>query len=164
MKTDYNENAKKFLQDFNLLLNIKEAIPQKSPIWAKDGKHGVNYWVTISENKTGGKSYSFDFWGSIADKENNFRGFAKRPTAYDVLACLNTYDENVTFEDFCSSYGYDNDSRTAEKTFKAVTIQIEGLKQILSSKAIKKLNVYLGKHRFERFIIGGSHPAIGGHS
>jgi hypothetical protein len=137
---DYKEQAENFLKKFNLLLNIREAVPQKSPIWAKDGKHGINYWVTLSENKTGGKSYSFDFWGSIADKENNWRGFAKYPNAYDVLACLNTYDKNVSFGDFCLSYGYNEDSITADKTYKAVMLQIEGLENVLSKEAIEALN------------------------
>jgi len=137
---DYKEQAKNFLKKFNLLLNIREAVPQKSPIWAKDGNHGINYWVTLSENKTGGKSFSFDFWGSIADKENNGRGFAKRPSAYDILACLNTYDKDVSFGDFCLSYGYDEDSITAEKTYKAVMLQIEGLENVLSKEAIEALN------------------------
>lgn len=43
----------------------------------------------------------------------------KAPTAYDVLACLQKYDVG-TFEQFCSEFGYDTDSRTAEKTYHAV--------------------------------------------
>ena len=41
------------------------------------------------------------------------------PTAYDVLVCLTKYDVG-TFEDFCSEFGYDTDSRSAKKTYKAV--------------------------------------------
>ena len=41
------------------------------------------------------------------------------PTAYDVLACLQKYDVG-TFENFCSEFGYDTDSKRAEKTYKAV--------------------------------------------
>lgn len=43
----------------------------------------------------------------------------KAPTAYDVLACLTKYDPG-TFEDFCSEFGYDTDSKRAEKTYNAV--------------------------------------------
>lgn len=138
---DYEKQAKDFLAKYNLILDIKTATPQKSPLWAKDEEnHGINYWITLKENKTGGKSYSFDFWDSIANKENNWRGFAKYPTRYDILACLNTFDDGLSFDDFCYSYGYDNDSITAEKTFKAVKIQIEGLKSLLNEKALSDLN------------------------
>ena len=41
------------------------------------------------------------------------------PTPYDVLACLTKYEVG-TFEDFCGDFGYDTDSRTAKKTYKAV--------------------------------------------
>ena len=41
------------------------------------------------------------------------------PTVYDVLCCLTKYDPG-TFADFCSEFGYDTDSRKAEKTYKAV--------------------------------------------
>ena len=44
---------------------------------------------------------------------------AKKPTAYDVLACLQKYDPE-TFEDFCDNFGYDIDSRSALKIYLAV--------------------------------------------
>ena len=43
----------------------------------------------------------------------------EEPSLYDVLACLTTYDPG-TFEDFCSDFGYDTDSRKAEKIYNAV--------------------------------------------
>jgi hypothetical protein len=43
----------------------------------------------------------------------------KVPTAYDVLANLITTNPG-SFEDFCSEYGYDVDSRKAEKTYNNV--------------------------------------------
>ena len=39
---------------------------------------------------------------------------------YDILSCLEKY-ENANFDDFCSNYGYDNDSIKALKTYKAVS-------------------------------------------
>ena len=41
------------------------------------------------------------------------------PRAYDILACITKYDPG-TFEDFCSEFGHDQDSRSARKTWKAV--------------------------------------------
>lgn len=52
----------------------------------------------------------------------------KAPTAYDLLACI-TKNDPGTFEDFCSEFGYDEDSRRAEKTYKAV---VDEYKQVIS--------------------------------
>ena len=139
METNYKQQAKDFLTKNNLTLNIRQAVPQKAPLWQKGNEnHGVNYYCTLS-NKDG-KHYAFDFWGSIKDKENDFRGFAKAPTVYDILACLDTYNDGYTFEDFCTYYGYDTDSITAEKTYKAVQYQTEKLKEILTKEQQDELN------------------------
>lgn len=60
----------------------------------------------------GRKSYTFTFGQSIANG-------SKEPTMYDVLACFTKYDVG-SFEDFCGEFGYSNDSRTAERIYKAV--------------------------------------------
>lgn len=62
----------------------------------------------------------------------------KEPMAYDVLASLTTYDPD-TFEEFCSSYGYDTDSRKAEKTYKAVVEEWKNIKILFSDEEILKL-------------------------
>lgn len=59
-----------------------------------------------------GKSYTFEFGQSIANG-------AEEPDMYSVLACL-TKSDPEDFEWFCKNYGYDTDSRTAERTYKAV--------------------------------------------
>ena len=59
-----------------------------------------------------GKSYTFKFGQSIA-------AGSTPPTMYDVLACLTKSDPG-SFEDFCDEFGYDTDSRRAEKTYKAM--------------------------------------------
>lgn len=190
----YNEQAKQFLKDTNTTLEIVKAPEQKSPIWAKDGKHGINYIVTLS-NKN--HTYTFDFWGSIADKEKlelakeaRQRGIyspewfeikywcnkqasatvptiiknnsiAKdshkeavslmvlkniietveiliKPTEYDILACLSPLYED-TLEDFCSSFGYDPDSRTAEKIFNNCIEQDRKLRKLFTHEQLEKL-------------------------
>lgn len=133
---EYLKKAKDFLNKYNLSLIIKEAIPQKKPLWVSDRKtedYGINYWVSLKNKE--GISYNFDFWGSIKDKYAN-----SKPNTYDVLACIDTFSDGETFDDFCNSYGYDTDSILAEKTYKAVMKQIEGLKKVLSTEAIEDLN------------------------
>lgn len=57
------------------------------------------------------------------------------PTVEDVLDCLASdaagYGDTETFEDWAAEYGYDTDSRSAEKTFRAVKRQSEQLKRFL---------------------------------
>ena len=133
---EYLKQANDFLNEYSLYLIIREAMSQKKPLWVSDRKtedYGINYWVTLRNKE--GETYTFDFWGSVKDKNDN-----KKPNAYDVLACIDTFSDGETFKDFCNSYGYDTDSILAEKTYKAVMKQIEGLKKVLSSKAIEKLN------------------------
>lgn len=60
------------------------------------------------------------------------------PTAYDVLTCLQKYGVG-TFEDFCSEFGYDEDSRTAEKTYKAVVKEYDNVCKIWTDEEIEEL-------------------------
>ena len=48
------------------------------------------------------------------------------PTPYEVLAALTKYMP-IDFEDFCSNYGYDTDSRKAEKIYNAVVDEVKNL-------------------------------------
>jgi hypothetical protein len=56
---------------------------------------------------------------SFSHRGSTVRRCKKQPSLYDILACITKYDPK-TFEDFCSSYGYDTDSRKAEETYFAV--------------------------------------------
>lgn len=48
-------------------MEVVEAVPQKMPLWCKEGaKHGIQYAVTL---KNARYSYTFDFWGSINDRD-----------------------------------------------------------------------------------------------
>ncbi len=53
----------------------------------------------------------------------------KPPTAYDVLACL-TKNDPGSFDDFCSEFGYSNDSIKALSTYKAVVSEWKKVKRI----------------------------------
>ena len=57
----------------------------------------------------------------------------KSPTVQEVLNCLASDSAGVEesgFEDWCNEYGYDNDSRTAERIFKACQSYVAKLKII----------------------------------
>ena len=72
-----------------------------------------NHKVTVTHN---GQKFSFDFWGSIANPEisnDQENVFALYCALSDGLSAENDFNE------FCSEFGYDNDSRTAERIYKA---------------------------------------------
>ena len=60
------------------------------------------------------------------------------PNEYDVLACLQKYDVG-TFEDFCSEFGYDEDSRTAERIYIAVIKEYKDLTRIFTEEQMEEL-------------------------
>jgi hypothetical protein len=66
------------------------------------------------------------------------------PTCEEVLGCVandvHGFENADSFEDWCSMYGYDTDSRRAEKTYKAVERQATALARVLNdSDAYKTL-------------------------
>jgi hypothetical protein len=78
------------------------------------------------------KQYTFNFGQSIAQGSNE-------PTMYDVLTCLQKYDVG-TFEDFCGDFGYDNDSRRAEKIYKAVCKEYQGMQRLFTESELNLLS------------------------
>lgn len=65
------------------------------------------------------------------------------PQAEDVLDCLASDSVGVEnardFKDWCADYGYDPDSRKAERTFRVCRLQAAKLKQFLGDAAYKNL-------------------------
>lgn len=65
------------------------------------------------------------------------------PTASEVLDCLASDAAGVAnsngFADWCREYGYDTDSRTAEKIFNTYTRQASRLKAFLGAEYFKTL-------------------------
>lgn len=65
----------------------------------------------------------------------------REPELAEVLSCLfldaSGYDNANGFEDWCSEYGYDTDSRKAERTYRAVERQAKQLRSILGDDYAK---------------------------
>lgn len=78
--------------------------------------------------------FNYDFGNIVGDKI--IRPIA--PTLYDVLACLQKYDVG-TFEDFCNEFGYDTDSRTAKKTYKAVVKEYDKMCSLFNNEELEVL-------------------------
>ncbi len=71
-----------------------------------------------------GRQYSFDYWQGT--------GISRDPDAAGCLESLLS-DSTVSdsFEDFCGEFGYDTDSRKAEKTHKACLKVRENMERLL---------------------------------
>jgi hypothetical protein len=126
---NYQKQANKFAKKTGLKLSILES-DYKSH-FAEDKKSGVYRWVFKCRLSVGKKSYTFDFGQSIANG-------GEEPNLYDILSCLEKYGYE-DFEDFCSNLGYDSDSRTAEKTFKAVQREYTAICRLFTSEQIEEL-------------------------
>lgn len=153
---DYNKQANDFLLSCNVEFKAEKAVPQLTPNWAKDGKHGTHYIITLTryekaeraDRQIAGektiynfpvKSIQFSFWNSIHAKEQAERSYNKsdKPKAYDVLASI--YFPTDTFNNFCDTFGYDNDSRTAERAYNETVELNAKIESIFSSDELEKL-------------------------
>jgi hypothetical protein len=99
-------------------------------------------WI---KNVTDGKIYLTDEEFHKAQRNPDFRPNDIKlnpnfcvPTAYDVLSCLQKYDVG-TFEDFCSEFGYDTDSRRAFNTYQNVLEEYKNICMLWNEKEIAKL-------------------------
>ena len=95
---DYDEQAKKFLENTNTTLSMV-----RYPMYLKPEANwknsGVCYKVTLTRKD---QKYTFNFWDSL----DNLRKHSK-PTNYDILACLDDYvDTSISIDEFADEYGY----------------------------------------------------------
>jgi hypothetical protein len=115
---------------------------------------GDKWDITISR---GTHRLQFPFWSSIADKarrlglvRSNMMSVAAeklprpdkdhKPTAYDVLACIsNDANTPADFEEFCSDFGYDTDSRKAEDTHRRCVTFALKLRQFFTATEFEEL-------------------------
>lgn len=108
MKNEYDLQAENFAKKYNVKLSII-GDPEYRKYFAGDKDSRYVFKLRLKKNKL---SYTFSFGQSIA-------AGAEYPKLYDVLSCLTKYDPE-SFENFCSEFGCDQDSRKAERTYKAV--------------------------------------------
>lgn len=122
--------------------------------------HGHHYHVTISAKDRG--HFTIDFWNSYADEFHNWaigrlptwemnfkvRDMVKAeraksmkpetPRPYDVLTCI-TKNDPGSFEEFCSDFGYDTDSRRAEQVYFAVQKEWSKARRFFTSEELEEM-------------------------
>ena len=166
MKNEYTEQAEKFLQDANATMKIEfqgrainTAWKEKEPrnlyavtITTPRGSYTFDFWDSLHNTETtqmtveqyARKRFRMPYEDMTYSEKNKARAELARkqkearPTCYDVIACLTTYDPG-TFEDFCAEYGYDEDSRTAERIYIAVQKDFANLKRIFDPEQLEAM-------------------------
>lgn len=130
MNTDYNKQATDFL---NATSTSFQATFKKHDFYFDGDKEQRDIFRVTLKNKL--HTYRFNFGQSI----NNSTGSGgNKPTPYDVLACVTKYEAG-SFDDFCSDYGYDNDSRKAHKIYKAVLREWKNIEKLFTPEQIETL-------------------------
>ena len=97
-----------------------------------------------SENPNRGDSLNMDQWRCVLKRGHRRmtltfsmgQGFnGEPPTVSDVLLCVQSdtasIEDTKGFEDWCDNYGYDPDSRRAERIYKACERQAKALKRFM---------------------------------
>lgn len=105
--TKYEQQGKDFLDKTNTRFHTKYKEFNK---YFNEDKEPRDVWII--RFKKSNKEFSVTFGQSIVNQ-------GEIPTPYDVLTCLTKYDPG-SFEDFCNEYGYNSDSRKAEKIYHEV--------------------------------------------
>lgn len=126
---EYDEQAQKFLRIHKVKLDIKKAEIQQPAPWS-EGQSGYKYDITMTTSRG---AYRFPFWDSIHNRQTG-----KRPTAYDVLACLDVWEGSI--DEFVDEFGYAEQptSKTID-IYNAVIDQSLQLRHILPATALKFL-------------------------
>lgn len=114
--TEYDVKAKEFLKKYGAKMTISHVFDEWGGYRKGKMTDGWLYRVRIDRN---GKTWSFDFSDSVHNRLRN-----KRPTPYDVLACIEKYEPYGDVWDFANEYGYEINDRKSyketERIFKAV--------------------------------------------
>ena len=130
--SEYTEKADKFLEAHGL--KFKAVYLEHGPYSDDDEKLGVERDIWRLSLRRGNKGFSVRFGNSEADSDYG----NTPPTAYDLLACLTKYDPG-TFAEFCREFGYDEDSRRAEKTYRAVKRECASVSRFFTAGELEEL-------------------------
>lgn len=129
--SEYEIQAEEFLKKCGATLRFRFIARVSNPDWGDNLTHNC-YGVTITTplGKMKGK-----FWDSYSNTQKG-----NRPRAYDFLACMDPFATIDSFEDFCREYGYDEDSRRAEKTYRSVKREVANLRRIFTEEQLEELS------------------------
>ena len=116
---EYYTQAQEFCTKYGVVISYRYEGYRK--YFADDKEERDVYLIRIERGK---ERMEFTFGTSLVDTRNGIK-----PNPYDILCCIEKSDP-IDFENFCSEYGYDEDSRKAYSTYEAVVKQwkqVEGM-------------------------------------
>lgn len=123
------KTLEQFVKENNVKINVNYADENKN---APDWENANHYKVTL---RTHGKRLTTYF--------SQGYGISGDPKAQDVLNALALDSSGVenarSFEEWCAEYGYDTDSRKAERIYRACEKQAEKLKSFLGDDLYQEL-------------------------
>ena len=128
----FKMNMNEFVKRNNIKINVEWAERNPNMIndaWSKTANH---YKTTLKKDK---KQLTVYFsMGSALTNE---------PTAEEVIDSLamdgSVYLNNDSFENFCGEFGYDEDSRKAEKLYNTILKQAEKTEKFLGNELFNQL-------------------------
>lgn len=134
--TEYEIQANEFLRMAETKMSISRTGEVHGfPFDPSDNLWHYKYQVVLTRNH---KQYRFTFYDSNFNWQNS-----KRPSRYDVLACLEKYEVPGNVYDFASDFEYPTDSpsdlRFAKKVWKACKEQYERLLDLFGDELMDKL-------------------------
>lgn len=166
MKNEYAKQAEKFLQDAGATMKIEFQGRAINTMWKEKqprnlyavtiktprGSYTFDFWDSLHNTETTQTTVercAIRHFCRLWEDMNHYeqlqvqKELAKmqkeaRPDCYDVLACLTKYDPG-TFANFCAEYGYDEDSRTAERVYIATQNEFANLKRIFDPEQLEAM-------------------------
>ena len=129
MTSEYQLQAEKFLSDHGIKFSSRFIAFKPYFPGEKDYRNVYILYLT----RDGKADYETGFGQSIIDSRSN-----TLPTAYDLLTCITKYDP-ASFDDFCGEYGYNNDSRKAEATYKSVKADWIKVQRFFTEQELEEL-------------------------
>lgn len=130
MKTDYDKEAAALLAGMGVRFGARFVKHDKH--FPDDAEMRDIFRCTF---RRGGRAFSVRFGQSINDSTGCGD---KKPTAYSVLACITKSDPG-TLEDFCGEFGYDPDSRKAEKIWRATCEEWERVSAFFTVEEVAQI-------------------------
>lgn len=166
MKNEYLQQAEDFLKSANAKMQINFVGLAINREWKEKetralyevtittprGSYSFDFWDSIYNTKIKAmdyKAYALKRYGRTFEglnygeqqtvcRELKAKKAAASPLSYNVLACLTKYEPG-TFSNFCSDFGYDEDSRTAERIYFAVQKEYNNLCRIFTAEQMEEL-------------------------
>ena len=134
--TEYEVQANEFLKKSGTKMTISRIGEVEGfPFDYHDNMWHYKYQVTLTRNK---KQYRFTFYDSFNNWLEN-----KRPSRYNILACIEKYEVPYRVEDFASEFGYDIEEpkryKRVKKIQQACQEQYERLLELFGEELMEEL-------------------------